>query len=64
VKNFTGISPRQYFLQLKVMRARELLITTDQSIKEISYQLGFDSIYYFSRFFKQKTGMSPSEFRK
>jgi AraC-like DNA-binding protein len=46
------------------MRARELLLTTDQSIKEISFQLGFDSIYYFSRFFKQKTGMSPSEFRK
>jgi AraC-like DNA-binding protein len=63
-KNFTGISPRQYFLQLKIMRARELLLTTDQSIKEISFQLGFDSIYYFSRFFKQKTGMSPSEFRK
>ena len=63
-KNFTGISPRQYFLQLKIMRARELLLTTDKSIKEISYQLCFDSIYYFSRFFKQKTGMSPSEFRK
>jgi AraC-like DNA-binding protein len=63
-KNYTGISPRQYFLQLKIMRARELLLTTDQSIKGISYQLGFESIYYFSRFFKQKTGMSPSEFRK
>ncbi|HKL32124.1 MAG TPA: helix-turn-helix domain-containing protein [Tangfeifania sp.] len=63
-KNFTGISPRQYFLQLKILRARELLLTTDKSIKEISYQLGFDSIYYFSRFFKQKTGMSPSELRK
>ena len=63
-KNFTGLSPRQYFLQLKIMRARELLLTTDKSIKEISYLLGFESIYYFSRFFKQKTGMSPSEFRK
>lgn len=63
-KNFTGIPPRQYFLQLKLMRAKELLQGTDKSIKEISYQLGFESIYYFSRFFKQKTGMSPSEFRK
>ena len=44
-KNFTGISPRQYFLQLKIMRARELLLTTNKSIKEISFQLGFDSIY-------------------
>ena len=63
-KNFTGISPRQYYLQLKIMRAKELLLSTDKNIKEISYELGFESIYYFSRFFKKKTGTTPSEFRK
>lgn len=62
-KNFTGISPRQYCLQLKVMRAKELLLTTNKSIKEISFELGFDSIYYFSRFFKKKVGVTPSQFR-
>lgn len=62
-KNFTGISPRQYCLQLKVMRAKELLLTTDKSVKEISYELGFDSIHYFSRLFKKKTGSSPTELR-
>lgn len=62
-KNYTGISPRQYYLQLKIMRAKWLLLSTDLSIKEISYELGFESIHYFSRMFKQKAGVSPSEFR-
>lgn len=62
-KNYTGLSPRQYCLQLKIMRARELLLSTNLSVKEISYELGFESIHYFSRMFKQKTGKSPSEFR-
>lgn len=62
-KNYTGLSPRQYCLQLKIMRAKELLLSTDLSVKEISYELGFESIHYFSRMFKQKTGKSPSEFR-
>jgi transcriptional regulator GlxA family with amidase domain len=62
-KNYTGLSPRQYCLQLKIMRAKELLLSTELSVKEISYELGFESIHYFSRMFKQKTGKSPSEFR-
>lgn len=62
-KNYTGLSPRQYCLQLKIMRAKELLLSTSLSVKEISYELGFESIHYFSRMFKQKTGKSPSEFR-
>jgi AraC-like DNA-binding protein len=62
-KKFTGVSPRQYYLQLRMMRAKELLISTDKSIKEISYELGFQSIYYFSNLFKKKEGISPSMFR-
>lgn len=62
-KNFTGISPRQYYLQLKIMRAKELLLSTEKSVKEISYELGFDSIHYFSRLFKKKTGKTPTDFR-
>ena len=63
-KKYTGVSPHQYHLGLKVLRARELLLTTDKSVKEISYQLGFSSIYYFSRLFKEKTGVNPSGLRK
>lgn len=63
-KKFTGVSPGQYHLQLKIMRAKDLLISTDKSIKEISYELGFQSIYYFSKIFKKKEGTSPSQFRR
>ena len=46
------------------VRAKEMLLYTDKSIKEISYDMGFQSIYYFSRIFKNKLGVSPSEIRK
>ncbi len=62
-KKYTGVSPGQYHLQLRIMRAKELLISTDKSIKEISYELGFQSIFYFSNMFKKKTGNTPSNFR-
>ncbi|WP_320168025.1 AraC family transcriptional regulator [Mangrovibacterium marinum] len=63
-KSYTGVAPHQYYLELKIMRARELLLSTDKSVKEISFELGFQSIHYFSRIFKSKTGISPSELRK
>ena len=63
-KKYTGVPPVQYHLDLKILRAKEMLLYTDKSIKEISYDLGFQSIYYFSRIVKNKLGISPSEIRK
>ena len=63
-KKYTGVPPVQYHLDLKILRAKEMLLSTDKIIKEISYELGFQSIYYFSRVFKKKLGVSPSEIRK
>jgi AraC-like DNA-binding protein len=63
-KKYTGVPPVQYHLDLKILRAKEMLLSTDKIIKEISYELGFQSIYYFSRVFKKKMGVSPSEIRK
>jgi AraC-like DNA-binding protein len=63
-KKFTGVAPGQYHLQLKLMRAKELLISTDKTIKEISHELGFQTIYHFSNLFKKKEGINPSQFRK
>lgn len=62
-KIYTGIAPHQYFLDYKIMRARELILASDVPVKEISYKLGFSSIQYFSRLFKKKTGMSPTDLR-
>ncbi|BDD12189.1 transcriptional regulator (plasmid) [Fulvitalea axinellae] len=63
-KGYTGSSPHQYYLHLKMLRAKELILTTDKSVKEIAYELGFSSLFYFSRFFKQRTGQVPSALRK
>ena len=46
------------------MQAKELLTNTDDSISEIAYQLGFDSVSHFSLFFKTKEGVTASEFKK
>jgi AraC-like DNA-binding protein len=63
-KEYTGVSPAQYQLQQKLMKAKELLTTTDRLISEIAYSLHFDSVGMFSTFFKRKEGITPSKFRK
>jgi len=63
-RKYTGISPTQYHLSLRIQKAKDLLISTDYSFKEIAVDLGFESYFYFSRIFKDKTGKSPMEFRK
>ena len=60
-KKCTGVSPYQYFLDLKIARAKELLEQGQFSVKEIAYMLSFDDPYYFSHLFKKKTGLPPSE---
>lgn len=62
-KRQTGTSPLQYFLLLKIEKAKEFLLQTDKSQKEIAFELGFESDYYFNRLFKKKTGLSPGKFR-
>jgi AraC-like DNA-binding protein len=62
-KLYTGLPPVQYHLDLKIIRSKELLLSTDKIIKEICYELGFESEFYFSRLFKKKTGISPARFR-
>lgn len=62
-KAITGLSPHDYHLGLRISRARTLLDTTALHINEIAYQTGFDSVYYFSKLFKKKNGVSPRNFR-
>ena len=62
-KEYTGLSPSTYQQDLRLQRAKELLTTTDLSIKEIAYRLNFESPDYFSAKFRSKTGHRPSEYR-
>lgn len=56
-----GISPLEYLNQLRIKKALTLIRSTEMSIKEICYTCGFQSPQYFSRVFKQQTGMTPKE---
>lgn len=60
--NMLGISPIQYINQLKIERAKSLLMTTELPVSEIARAVGLE-IYYFSRMFKHHTSFAPSVFR-
>jgi AraC-like DNA-binding protein len=61
-KQETGRAPGDYFIEMKMNRAKQLLLA-DKSIQEAADLLGFDSAYYFSRLFKSRIGIAPSAFR-
>lgn len=63
-KRQAGQSFITYVNDFRLSVARELLLNRTLSISEICYQCGFNDIHYFSRLFKQKTGMSPKNYRK
>ncbi len=63
-KEYTGISPLQYILQLRIQASKILLVSSNLLIKEIAYELGFESAFYFSRIFKLKCGITAEEYRK
>ncbi len=62
-RELTGVSPYRYHLQLRIMRAKELLEEGSLPVKEVAAALGFDDPYYFARIFKEKTGVPPSKWR-
>ncbi len=62
-KQTTGLPPGQYQAQIRLNKARRLLRNSPLSVSAIAEQLGFESIYYFSRLFKTKTGRSPLHYR-
>lgn len=59
----TGLSLHQYQMQLRLNKAKSLLNSTPQSVKEIAAQIGFECPYHFSNLFKRKTGLSPVAWR-
>jgi AraC-like DNA-binding protein len=63
-KSITGYSPIDYLISCRLSEAKNLLAESDKSIKEIVDLCGFSDESNFSRTFKSKTSMTPSEFRK
>lgn len=57
-------SPIEYFISLKLVEAKRMIEETDLNISQIADSLGFSSIHYFSKLFKSKNGISPSQYAK
>ncbi|MGM9683257.1 MAG: AraC family transcriptional regulator [Eubacteriales bacterium] len=63
-KNKFKITPKRYLLELRMNKARDLILGTDMLIKEISVSVGYDSPFTFSEAFSGFFGYSPSELRR
>ena len=59
-----GLSPVEFISILRIKNSKELLHNASVSIKEIAFSTGFENQQYFSKRFKQNTGVSPLEYRK
>ncbi|MEM6379844.1 MAG: helix-turn-helix transcriptional regulator, partial [Bacteroidota bacterium] len=64
IKSKTGRTVNDWITQRMLSTAKALLINTNQTSKEIAYQLGFREPTHFSRFFKKQAQVSPNSFRK
>lgn len=63
-KKYTGTTPMQYIVSIRIANAQMLLETTQYSIAEIARIVGYDNPFYFSRLFHKQKGFSPSQYRK
>ncbi len=63
-RQVTGQSPMGLILEVRLSHARHLLRESSLCMGEIAGRLGYGDVYFFSRQFKQKTGVSPSQYRK
>jgi AraC-like DNA-binding protein len=63
LKNLTGKSTQEHIHEKLIEKAKEKLSTTDLSVSEIAYELGFEHAQSFHKLFKSKTHQSPQEFR-
>jgi AraC-like DNA-binding protein/CheY-like chemotaxis protein len=61
---YMGDTPYQYILKKKMEKAKVLITETDISMKDIAFELGFQSYGNFCKIFKRETGKNPDEFRK
>ena len=59
-----GVSPKQYLTQLRMERARELILSNRYTVSQIAQMTGYGEIYHFSKAFKQENGVTPTEYNR
>lgn len=62
-KRHTGSSPTAYINALRIKTAKELLLSTDMSVKQVGISVGYSDPHFFSRIFKKQVGLSPMEYK-
>ena len=58
-----GKSPKEYLTELKIEKAKRLLITSNYSVSEIAVSCGFGDVLSFSKYFSKKVGVSPTAYK-
>lgn len=64
IRKETGVSPKEYIQSRSIAAAKEMLWQTRLSVSEIAYALGYQYPQYFTRAFKNATGLPPNEYRR
>lgn len=62
--SITGSTPSEFMRQIRMRRAEQLLRSSQFSVSEVAYKVGFNIPRYFSKYFKEMYGMNPSEYKK
>lgn len=62
-KSVMGVSPGRYLQDLRLLRARHLLLAGDLPVKAVAAETGFDDVFHFSQLFRKRCGISPSAYR-
>jgi AraC family transcriptional regulator, arabinose operon regulatory protein len=63
-KSHTGASPKEYAISVRIQHARGLLLSSSHNMERIAELCGYKNLFFFSRQFKKKTGIAPSQYRK
>ncbi|MFV0591994.1 MAG: helix-turn-helix domain-containing protein [Draconibacterium sp.] len=64
LKQETGKTALEHIHIALVMEAKNILMSTDKTVAETAYQLGFENPPYFTRLFKKEVGLTPSDYRE
>jgi AraC family transcriptional regulator len=63
-KEVTGTTPYQYLMQLRIEKAKYLLLHTEESVEHITISIGLESASSFIRLFRERTAMTPLTFKR
>lgn len=64
LKQYTGMTPKQYIVSIRMANAQMLLESSDYTIQQIASFVGYEDTPYFGRVFKREVGVTPSQYRK